>query len=61
MNIMVWKMFEFQVKTYYIMIDGDAGYTCGADVEDVEGDFRISVQELNGIPASTNDSICHGI
>jgi len=45
-------------QTYYIMIDGDAGYVCGADVEDVEGDFRISVQELNGIPASTNDSIC---
>ncbi|MBK9329587.1 MAG: T9SS type A sorting domain-containing protein [Sphingobacteriales bacterium] len=45
-------------QTYYIMIDGDAGYTCGADVEDVEGDFRISVQALNGIPASTNDSIC---
>ncbi|HUM51009.1 MAG TPA: T9SS type A sorting domain-containing protein [Chitinophagales bacterium] len=45
-------------KTYYIMIDGDAGYTCGADVEDIEGDFRISVQALNGIPASTNDSIC---
>ena len=45
-------------ETYYIMIDGDAGYVCGADVEDVEGDFRISVQELNGIPASTNDSIC---
>lgn len=46
-------------QTYYIMIDGDAGYVCGADVEDVEGDFRISVQELNGIPASTNDSICN--
>ncbi|HMX61389.1 MAG TPA: hypothetical protein PKD39_12415, partial [Chitinophagales bacterium] len=45
-------------QTYYIMIDGDAGYVCAADVEDVEGDFRISVQELNGIPASTNDSIC---
>ncbi|MCB0507621.1 MAG: T9SS type A sorting domain-containing protein [Bacteroidetes bacterium] len=45
-------------QTYYIMIDGEAGYTCAADVEDVEGDFRISVQELNGIPASTNDSIC---
>jgi hypothetical protein len=45
-------------QTYYIMIDGDAGYTCGADAEDIEGDFRISVQALNGIPASTNDSIC---
>jgi hypothetical protein len=45
-------------QTYYIMIDGDAGYTCAADVEDVEGDFRISVQEMSGIPASTNDSIC---
>lgn len=46
-------------QEYFIMIDGDEGYTCGADVEDVEGDFRISVQELNGIPASTNDSICN--
>ncbi|MFN8294563.1 MAG: hypothetical protein U0T69_00095 [Chitinophagales bacterium] len=45
-------------QTYYIMIDGDAGYVDCADVEDIEGDFRISVQELNGIPASTNDSIC---
>ncbi len=45
-------------QTYYIMIDGDAGYVFGADVEDIEGDFKISVQELNGIPASTNDSIC---
>jgi hypothetical protein len=46
-------------QTYYVMIDGEAGYTCAADVEDIEGDFRISVQELNGIPASTNDSICN--
>jgi hypothetical protein len=46
-------------QTYYIMIDGEAGYVFSADVEDVEGDFRISVQELNGIPASTNDAICN--
>lgn len=46
-------------QTYYIMIDGEAGYVLGADVEDIEGDFRISVQELNGIPASTNDAICN--
>ena len=45
-------------QTYYIMIDGESGSVCSADVEDVEGDFRISIQELNGIPASTNDSIC---
>ena len=30
-------------KTYYLMIDGDAGYTCGADVEDIEGDTWIRV------------------
>ncbi|QQR98040.1 MAG: T9SS type A sorting domain-containing protein [Sphingobacteriales bacterium] len=45
-------------ETYYIMIDGDASYVAGADFEDVEGDFRISVQEVSGIPASTNDDIC---
>jgi hypothetical protein len=31
--------------TYYIMIDGDASYVGCTDFEDVEGDFRISVQE----------------
>lgn len=45
-------------ETYYIMIDGDAGYVSGADVEDIEGEFRISVQEIGTIPASSNDAIC---
>lgn len=45
-------------EVYYIMIDGDASYVSQADFEDVEGDFRISVQELSGIPSSSNDMLC---
>jgi hypothetical protein len=45
-------------KEYFIMIDGDAGYTCNANAEDILGDFRISVQDVGGTPRSNNDSVC---
>ncbi|MDB5226915.1 MAG: C-terminal target protein [Bacteroidota bacterium] len=46
-------------QKYYIMIDGDAGYTCNTNAEDVLGDFRISVQDLGGGSRSVNDSVCN--
>lgn len=48
-------------KEYYIMIDGENDPTLGfpaADIEDVIGDFRISVQDFATVPASINDNVC---
>lgn len=50
-------------RTYYIMVDGENDPTLGlplfeANIEDVVGDFRISVQRFNTTLASTNDNIC---
>jgi|GEM_PF-3240263 len=50
-------------KEYYIMVDGENDPTLGplgwrADIEDVHGDFRISVQDYATVPASLNDDVC---
>lgn len=48
-------------KEYYIMVDGENDPTLGfppADIEDVIGDFRISVQDFATVPASINDNVC---
>ncbi len=48
-------------REYYIMVDGENDPTLGfppADIEDVIGDFRISVQDYATVPASLNDNVC---
>ncbi|HUH75687.1 MAG TPA: T9SS type A sorting domain-containing protein [Chitinophagales bacterium] len=50
-------------REYYIMVDGENDPTLGlpgfrADIEDVIGDFRISVQDFATVPASLNDNVC---
>lgn len=51
-------------KEYYIMVDGENDPTLGipgltSDIEDVVGDFRISVQDYATVPASLNDNVCN--
>ncbi len=50
-------------REYYIMVDGENDPTLGlpgftADIEDVIGDFRISVENFATVPASLNDNVC---
>lgn len=50
-------------REYFIMVDGENDPTLGpigfrADIEDVVGDFRISVQDYATVPASLNDNVC---
>lgn len=48
-------------KEYFIVVDGENDPNLGvitANIEDVVGDFRISVQDYATVPASVNDDVC---